>query len=175
MTFFFSSCDCFGIFGEVGKHLPACPFKFTRCFFCGRPPFMCRMFKQCGGLAKRGIHDACKDKQLKESRDQIQKQIMEILEKLKVLLGKNPFSEAVKNKMFRLKSQHEQLRIEVLNPSPDNIQRFEDLLFKLRRVYITQKQLHDKIQASQEPLEQAAQQAPQQFPEQQAEVTTSEN
>ena len=154
----FSTCDCHQNFKEPGLHVPTCPM-ITTCLSCGKKPWFCRMMRTCIGISKPQKYEPAKVQQLIQKRNLMENEIMRYTQMLRVLHRINRFSKHVQDHMLELKNKYEALKIELLNPSPVNIQCFEVLLFKIRRIYIIQKQLHDRMQASKQAFQQDTQTA----------------
>jgi hypothetical protein len=154
----FSTCDCHQNFKEPGLHVPTCPM-ITTCLSCGKKPWFCRMMRTCIGISKPQKYEPAKVQQLIQKRNLMENEIMRYTQMLRVLHRINRFSKHVQDHMLELKNKYEALKIELLNPSPVNIQCFEVLLFKIRRIYITQKQQHDRIQAAKQAFQQDIQTA----------------
>jgi len=154
----FSTCDCHQNFKEPGLHVPTCPM-ITTCLSCGKKPWFCRMMRTCVGISKPKKHEPAKVQQLTQKRNSMENEIMRYTQMLRVIHRINRFSKSVQDRMLQLKNQYEALKIELLNPSLDNIKCFEVLLFKMRRIYITEKQRHDSLQAAKQVFQQDAQTA----------------
>jgi hypothetical protein len=62
---------------------------------------------------------------------------------------KSPFPSFLNKKILLFQNKYEAFKWHMSEPTADDIQCFEDILLKMRRIYLDQKRLNEKQQAAQ--------------------------
>jgi hypothetical protein len=146
MTLFFASCDCAGklkIPSSSGKHLPGCPMD-SNCSFCGQKQFFCNMMKRCFGIKKTGKFDEEKLEKRIDKMVLFNDEYNGFYTKLKVLINQGYLDKKNKDVITSLNQEHN-LLCDKLSFTADDIVRAETILFRIKRIYIVQKALSNKL------------------------------